>query len=86
MAMAESLYDELTTKFHHLGSEVVIDDRLQMSIGQRLHSARVSGYPHVVILGKQVVEIVIEMIEIAQSKKAVYVYQYDVINKLDGSI
>ena len=61
MAMAESLYDEITAKFHHLSSEVVIDDRLQMSIGQRLHSARVSGYPHVVILGKQVVEIAVEL-------------------------
>jgi len=56
MAMAESLYDELVAKFRHLSTEVVIDDRLQMSIGQRLHYARSSGYPHAVILGKKVVE------------------------------
>jgi len=54
MAMAESIYDELTTTYSHLRTEVVIDDRLQMSIGQRLHGARASGYPHAVILGKKV--------------------------------
>jgi len=54
MAMAESIYDELTTNCCHLRTEVVIDDRLHMSIGQRLNDARAAGYPHVVILGKKV--------------------------------
>jgi len=52
--MAESVYDELTAKCHGLNTEIVIDDRLQLSIGQRLHYARAFGYPHVIILGKKV--------------------------------
>jgi len=54
MALAESIYDELTAKCSQLSTEVVIDDRLQMSIGQRLHDARTFGYPRVIILGKKV--------------------------------
>jgi len=54
MALAESLYDELTAKYPALKTEVVIDDRLQMSIGQRLCTTRASGYPHAVVLGKKV--------------------------------
>jgi len=54
MALAESIYDELTGKCPALKTEVVIDDRLQMSIGQRLHDTRAFGYPHAIILGKKV--------------------------------
>jgi len=54
MALAESIYDELTANCGQLSTEVVIDDRLHTSIGQRLHAARASGYPHVIILGKKV--------------------------------
>jgi len=56
MSMAELLYDELVTKCPQLSTEVVIDDRLQLSIGQRFHHARAVGYPHVVVLGKKVSE------------------------------
>lgn len=72
--MAESLYDELVAKFHHLSTEVVIDDRLEMSIGQRLHYARSSGYPHIVVLGKKVVEIMLSKYsEITKSKNRKHV-------------
>jgi len=54
MALAESIYDEIMAKCPALTTEVVIDDRLHMSIGQRLHANRASGYPHAVILGKKV--------------------------------
>lgn len=54
MALAESLYDEISAKCRGLRTEVVIDDRLQMSIGQRLHDARACGYPLAVVLGKKV--------------------------------
>jgi len=54
IALAESVYDELTTSFRNLSSEVVIDDRLHLSIGHRLYDARAAGYPHVVVLGRKV--------------------------------
>jgi len=52
--MAESLYDELTGGCSNLQYEIVIDDRLHLSIGQRVKQAQASGYPHIVVLGKQV--------------------------------
>lgn len=54
MALAESVYDELTTECPALKTEVVIDDRLHMSIGQRLNDAHAFGYPHAIVLGKKV--------------------------------
>ena len=54
MALAESVYDELTKECPALKTEVVIDDRLHMSIGQRLNDAHASGYPHAIVLGKKV--------------------------------
>ncbi|ESO07197.1 hypothetical protein HELRODRAFT_76349, partial [Helobdella robusta] len=51
--MSESLYDRLTDTTN-LHDEVVIDDRLHMSIGQRLNQAVASGYPYIVALGKKV--------------------------------
>ena len=54
MELAESIYDELTQKCPALRTEVVIDDRLQMSIGQRLCDTHAAGYPHAIVLGKKV--------------------------------
>jgi len=53
MELAESIYDELTA-CPALKTEVVINDRLHMSIGQRLRDTRAFGYPHAIVLGKKV--------------------------------
>lgn len=50
--LADLLYDRLNT-LPNLRGEVVIDDRLHLSIGQRLQLATASGFPYVVALGKQ---------------------------------
>jgi prolyl-tRNA synthetase len=52
-SLAESLYDELTGRFSSLRQEVVIDDRLHLSIGQRVKQAQAAGYPHLCVLGRQ---------------------------------
>lgn len=50
--LADLLYDRLNA-LPNLRGEVVIDDRLHLSIGQRLQLATASGFPYVVALGKQ---------------------------------
>lgn len=50
--LADRLYDRLSD-LPNLRGEVVIDDRLHLSIGQRLQLATASGFPYVVALGKQ---------------------------------
>lgn len=37
-----------------LGGDVVLDDRIDMSIGHRLREAKLQGYPLALCLGKQV--------------------------------
>lgn len=37
-----------------LGGDVVLDDRLEMSIGRRVREAKLQGYPLAICLGKQV--------------------------------
>lgn len=51
--MAEQLYDRIvaTGGFYN---EVVLDDRVDLSIGQRLRLARQSGYPFAICIGKEV--------------------------------
>ena len=53
MALAENLYEKLTS-LPQLETEVVIDDRLSISIGKRLNNAKQLGYPYVIIAGKKV--------------------------------
>ena len=54
--MAEQLYDKIAVG--KLKNEVVIDDRIYLSKsigpGTRLRQATLIGYPHLIILGKQV--------------------------------
>lgn len=53
MAKAESLSD-LFTQQPHLRGEVVIDDRMTLTIGRRQIDADRLGYPYIVILGVKV--------------------------------
>ncbi|CAI9725144.1 probable proline--tRNA ligase, mitochondrial [Octopus vulgaris] len=53
--LAVSLSDQLTSR-PHINGEVVIDDRLQMTVGRRLYEAKRIGYPYIVIVGKRSLE------------------------------
>ena len=53
MAMAECLYSRLND-VSCLRGEVLLDDRIQLTIGRRLTQAKSTGLPHVVALGKKV--------------------------------
>ncbi|GFR99835.1 proline--tRNA ligase [Elysia marginata] len=55
MTAAESLSDTLT-QMHHLRGEVVIDDRMNLTIGRRQVDADRLGYPHTIILGVKALE------------------------------
>ena len=49
--LACDLYDSMEQR---LGGDVVLDDRINTSIGSRLYEARLQGYPIAVCLGKKV--------------------------------
>ena len=53
MTAAEQLYSRLNS-VSGLGGEVLLDDRIQLTIGRRLTQAKFLGLPHVVALGKKV--------------------------------
>ncbi len=53
LKLAENLHSCLSA-VPSLQSEVVLDDRLDMSIGYRIKQADIKGYPYAVILGKKV--------------------------------
>ena len=53
MAVAECLYSRLND-VSGLRGEVLLDDRIQLTIGRRLTQAKSTGMPHVVALGKKV--------------------------------
>ncbi|GAB1599947.1 probable proline--tRNA ligase, mitochondrial [Argonauta hians] len=53
--LAVSLSDQLTS-LAHINGEVVIDDRLHMTVGKRLYEAQRIGYPHIVIVSKRALE------------------------------
>ncbi|GFO18882.1 proline--tRNA ligase [Plakobranchus ocellatus] len=55
LALAETLSDTLTRK-HHLRGEVVIDDRMNLTIGRRQVDADRLGYPYMIILGVKALE------------------------------
>ena len=52
LALSETLYRELSD-LPNLDGEVVLDDRLSLSIGKRLYQARQLGYPLAIVAGKQ---------------------------------
>jgi len=52
-ALAEAAYDVLDST-PHLAGEVLLDDRLRLTIGNRVNDAKVAGYPYVMCLGKKV--------------------------------
>ncbi|XP_067008229.1 probable proline--tRNA ligase, mitochondrial [Anabrus simplex] len=54
-AFAEQLYDTLNS-IETFRNDVIIDDRVQMTIGKRLFAARRTGYPFVVVIGKKSVD------------------------------
>ncbi|KAI0225488.1 putative proline--tRNA ligase, mitochondrial [Lamellibrachia satsuma] len=55
MTAAEQLYSRLNC-MSGLGGEVLLDDRIQLTIGRRLTQAKFLGLPHVVALGKKVLD------------------------------
>lgn len=55
LAAAEALSDTLTQR-HHLRGEVVIDDRMNLTIGRRQVDADRLGYPYTIILGVKALE------------------------------
>ncbi|BFZ16805.1 hypothetical protein BsWGS_19843 [Bradybaena similaris] len=55
LAAAESLSDSFTER-SHLRGEVIIDDRMSMTIGRRQIDADRLGYPYIVILGVKALE------------------------------
>lgn len=55
MDLAMALSDQIIN-MPNLNGEVVIDDRLHMTIGKRLYEAKRIGYPHIVIVGKRALE------------------------------
>ncbi|XP_050401296.1 probable proline--tRNA ligase, mitochondrial isoform X1 [Patella vulgata] len=53
--LAEDMSDDLNT-LHYLNREIVIDDRIHMTIGKRLYEAKRIGYPHIIIIGEKALE------------------------------
>ena len=51
--LAENLSDRLTD-VPSLKNEVIIDDRLQYTIGGRVTFAKKQGFPYIIALGKKV--------------------------------
>ncbi|KAM7388107.1 hypothetical protein PAMP_024308 [Pampus punctatissimus] len=54
--LAEELVHTLGETLPHLRGEVVLDDRIQMTIGKRLKDASRLGYPYVVVVGQGALE------------------------------
>ncbi|XP_006005555.1 probable proline--tRNA ligase, mitochondrial [Latimeria chalumnae] len=53
---AESLYDNLVETVPQLKGEVLLDDRVQLTIGKRLKDATKLGYPYVIVAGRRVLD------------------------------
>ncbi|XP_016134973.1 probable proline--tRNA ligase, mitochondrial [Sinocyclocheilus grahami] len=54
--VAEELAQSLGNSLPNLRGEVVLDDRVQMTIGKRLKDAKILGYPYVVVVGQKALE------------------------------
>uniref|UniRef100_A0A8C1KTW7 Probable proline--tRNA ligase, mitochondrial n=1 Tax=Cyprinus carpio TaxID=7962 RepID=A0A8C1KTW7_CYPCA len=54
--VAEKLSQCLGNSLPNLRGEVVLDDRVQMTIGKRLKDAKILGYPYVVVVGQKALE------------------------------
>ncbi|KAM8805825.1 putative proline--tRNA ligase, mitochondrial [Eudromia elegans] len=52
-ALLECLYDEVAEAAPQLASDLVLDDRTQLTIGKRLKDANRLGYPYVIVAGKK---------------------------------
>lgn len=51
MHLWQELYDTLSS-CDALKNNVIVDDRLQLTIGRRLYDAKRMGYPFIVVIGK----------------------------------
>lgn len=51
MSKAMDLYDKLDSKYP---GEIVLDDRAQLSIGERVRHIELLGYPIAVVIGSKV--------------------------------
>ncbi|XP_073708397.1 probable proline--tRNA ligase, mitochondrial [Garra rufa] len=54
--VAEELAQSLGNSLPNLRGEVVLDDRVQMTIGKRLKDAKILGYPYVVVVAQKALE------------------------------
>ncbi|XP_074643763.1 putative proline--tRNA ligase, mitochondrial [Tubulanus polymorphus] len=54
--LSEELYRDIDKELSGLRGEIILDDRLKMSIGKRKYEASRLGIPYVIILGKQALE------------------------------
>ncbi|KAJ8388497.1 hypothetical protein AAFF_G00133730 [Aldrovandia affinis] len=54
--VAEELCHSLGESVPRLKGEVVLDDRIQQTIGKRLKDARLLGYPYVIVVGQSAAE------------------------------
>ncbi|CAL9696419.1 unnamed protein product [Knipowitschia caucasica] len=55
-AIAEDVARGLSGTLAHLKGEVVLDDRIHMTIGKRLKDAKRLGYPYVIVVGQGALE------------------------------
>ena len=51
----QSLYARLE-QVHTLKNNVIIDDRINLTIGRRFLEAKKTGYPYIIALGKKITE------------------------------
>ena len=81
-ALAEQLCNELSNQ-SHLRGEIVLDDRLKLSIGRRLLQAQQQGYPYVIALGKKALQDppLFEFVDV-YSKHASHITKEELFQKL----
>lgn len=80
-SMAHHLYHILSSS---APDDVLIDDRTNKTIGQRVMFAEKMGYPFIIVCGKDVLEPVpkIELIDVYNGKKEMLTHA-ELINKLN---
>ncbi|XP_077189738.1 putative proline--tRNA ligase, mitochondrial [Paroedura picta] len=54
--LLEALYDSVAEAVPQLKEEIVLDDRIHLTIGKRLKDAKKLGYPYVIIGGKKALD------------------------------
>lgn len=83
-ALAEELCHQLSD-IPNLAGEVVLDDRLKLSIGKRMIQAQQQGYPYAVILGKKALDDSpqFEFVDV-YSKQTTFLTRDEIVTKLSA--